>query len=43
MIKYACDRSLTGAGNLRRRIKEYICVRYSVYVSLLRNNLTYTT
>ena len=42
-MEYACGRSLTGAGNSVVELKSICELGTLVYVSLLRNNLTYTT
>ena len=42
-MEYACGRSLTGTGNCVVELKSIYVLGTLVYVSLLRNNLTYTT
>ena len=42
-MEYACGKSLTGAGNCVVESKSIYVLGTMVYVSLLRNNLTYTT
>ena len=42
-MEYACGRSLTGAGNCVVEVKSIYVLGTLVYVSLLRNNLTYAT
>ena len=42
-MEYACGRSLTGAGNCVVELKSVYVLGTLIYVSLLRNNLTYTT
>ena len=42
-MEFACDRSLTGAGNCVIELKSIFVLGILVYVSLLRNKLTYTT
>ena len=43
MMEYACGKSLTGAENCVVELKSIYVLGTLVYVSLLRNNLTYTT
>ena len=42
-MEYTCGRSLTGAGNIVVEVKSIYVLSILVYVSLLHNNLTYTT
>ena len=42
-MEYAFGRSLTGTGNCVVELKSIYVLGTLVYVSLLRNNLTYTT
>ena len=42
-MEYAYGRSLTGAENCVVELKSICVLSTLVYVSLLRNNLTYTT
>ena len=42
-MQYACGRSLTGAGTCVVELTSIYVLGTLVHISLLRNNLTYTT